>query len=62
MELFIYQFQIIGSKSDHRIYALGNTGKIYFYEPRIKKWIPLESQETGTQEEYKKTLKYPKKE
>lgn len=51
-ELRIDKIQVIPLRSGHRIYATDILGKLYFYSPEIKKWIPNESMEIGTHEEY----------
>ena len=61
MKIQIDSIAVAQLKSGHRIYASTIGGELYFYEPGMDKWIPLEM-EFGTHEDYEnyRKLKFEK--
>lgn len=52
-KIIIEKIAIAQLSSGHRIYGISISGQLFFYEPAMKKWIPLEA-EIGTYSEYEK--------
>ena len=52
-KIIIEKLAIAQLSKGHRIYGLAITGQLFFYEPAMKKWIPLKA-EVGTYQEYEK--------
>jgi len=52
-KIIIERIAVAQLSNGHRIYGLTISGQLFFYEPAIKKWIPLEA-EIGTYQEFEK--------